>query len=104
MHGCRTGKRRLPGLLPAGSVVAHKTGSLEFGLSADIGIIALGRSGGTVAVAAFVVGSGDTQEQQDYVIARVGRAAYDYFSAQSAQPMSSRGVAAPPLSRPRSMS
>jgi len=78
MHKCRTGSRRLKGLLPPGTRFAHKTGSLEVGLTADMGIIELPAAMGCVAVCAFIMGSADSQERQDRVLARLGRAVYDH--------------------------
>ena len=51
MARCRTGARRLKGLLPSDTFVAHKTGSLD-GVSNDVGIIGL-PNGHEVAVAVF---------------------------------------------------
>jgi hypothetical protein len=76
MRRCATGARRLKGLLPGGTPFVHKTGSLEVGLTADMGIIEASASGAAIAVCAFVMGSTDSQQRQDRVLARLGRAVY----------------------------
>lgn len=51
MGRCVTGKNRLPALLPAGTLVEHKTGTLS-GYSSDVGFITL-PDGRRLAVAVF---------------------------------------------------
>jgi beta-lactamase class A len=80
MTRCSTGKKRLKGLLPIGTRVAHKTGSLPEGVNNDVGIIELPNGGGHVAVAAFVIGLPGEERKQDKVIARIGRTIYDHFA------------------------
>lgn len=75
MSQCRTGRNRIPGLLPEGTPVAHKTGTLN-GLSSDVGFITL-PSGQRVAVAFFARGGSDRPRK----IAQAARAIYDGFSA-----------------------
>jgi beta-lactamase class A len=76
-----TGPRRIKGLLPAGTVVMHKTGSsgTERGVAPatnDIGLIAL-PGGRRLAIAIFVTDSAAGEATRDSVIARIARAAYD---------------------------
>ncbi|HEU4769074.1 MAG TPA: class A beta-lactamase [Pyrinomonadaceae bacterium] len=81
-----TGPKRLPGDLPAGTVVAHKTGS---GLrdqytnvpraTNDIGLITLPNGAGTVAIAVLVSESSLPDTAQEKVIAELARTAYDAF-------------------------
>jgi beta-lactamase class A len=78
MRNCRTGPQRLKGMLPAGTVVAHKTGSIS-GLVNDIGIISLPDNVGSIAIAAFVKGKGPAQEPYEQVIAHAARYVFDYF-------------------------
>ena len=72
---------RLPGDLPRGTVVAHKTGTsgVENGLAAatnDIGLIRL-PDGRQLAIAVFITDSKADDATRDKIIARLGRAAYD---------------------------
>ena len=79
MRRCRTGEKRLKGLLPPGTEVAHKTGTIGRA-SNDVGIIALPDGGGSVAVAVFVKESEKEIPERERVIAQIGRALYDYYS------------------------
>jgi len=88
MERCVTGKRRIPALLPEGTVVAHKTGSLN-NTSSDVGIIQM-PDGRAVAVAIYVTGQG-TRANREARIASITRAIYDGYQAQ---PGSMRGIAA----------
>jgi beta-lactamase class A len=85
MARCQTGRSRLKGLLPAGTEVAHKTGTLG-GVANDIGIITLPNGGGHVAISVFVKGSSAPEEQSDRAIAEVARTVYDYFTVMAADP------------------
>jgi beta-lactamase class A len=76
-----TGSTRLRAGLPAGTVLAHKTGSSgeQDGKAAatnDIGLITL-PDGRHLAVAVFVTDARANEATRDSVIARIGRAAYD---------------------------
>lgn len=78
-----TGLRRLKGLLPAGAVVAHKTGSsgTADGVTAatnDVGLMTL-PGGRHIAVAVFVSDSKADASAREEVIAKVGRAAWSYW-------------------------
>ena len=75
MARCRTGKNRIPGLLPPGTKVQHKTGTLR-GLSTDVGFITL-PSGKRIAVAFFARGGSNRPR----TIATAARAVYDGFAA-----------------------
>jgi beta-lactamase class A len=75
------GPHRIPGLLPKGTVVAHKTGTSNTrgNLTAatnDIGVITL-PGGRHLAVAVFVRDSRASVADRELVIARIARAAYD---------------------------
>jgi beta-lactamase class A len=72
---------RIKGLLPASTLVAHKTGSsgTENGMTAatnDIGIITL-PDGRHLAIAVFVSDSKADASTRDSVIARIARAVWD---------------------------
>ncbi|MDR3694458.1 class A beta-lactamase, subclass A2 [Mucilaginibacter sp.] len=80
-----TGPNRLKGLLPAGTVVAHKTGTSPTnaeGLSPatnDVGIITL-PNGKHLIISVFVCNSTDDEATREGVIAKIGKAAFDYYS------------------------
>ena len=76
-----TAPHRIKGLLPPGTVVAHKTGSsgTRDGVTAatnDIGIVTL-PDGHHLAIAVFVSDSKVDDDARDRVIAKIARAAYD---------------------------
>lgn len=77
MARCRTGEARLKGLLPPGTVVAHKTGSLD-GIANDVGFVTL-PNGRQFAIAVFVKGDSKGAPARERVIAEIARTAYDYF-------------------------
>ncbi len=78
MERCQTGKSRIRGLLPQGTDVAHKTGSLG-GVANDIGFITLPGDAGHVAVSIFTKASNKPEEASEKAIAEVARTIYDYF-------------------------
>lgn len=73
MAKCETGKNRMKWLLPAGTPVEHKTGTLN-GVADDVGFISL-PDGHRVAVAIFTRGGSD----RPHTIAEAARAIYDGF-------------------------
>ncbi|HEY4271902.1 MAG TPA: class A beta-lactamase [Candidatus Udaeobacter sp.] len=84
------GAKRLKGQLPAGTVVAHKTGTggTRDGITSatnDIGIIML-PDGRHLAVAVFVSDSAADDATRDAVIARIAKAAWDWASSVPQQP------------------
>lgn len=87
MAESNTGPKRLKGLLPAGTVVAHKTGTSgteKNGITAatnDIGIITL-PNGRHVAIAVFVADSPADEATREGVIARIARAVWDRNSGR----------------------
>jgi beta-lactamase class A len=79
-----TGSKRLKGLLPAGTPVAHKmgTGPDREGVNAatnDIGLILL-PGGRHMAVAVFIAKSRQSLDEREAIIARIAKAAYDYWT------------------------
>ena len=74
MRRCLTGSNRIKGLLPAGTAVEHKTGTLS-GVTDDVGFISL-PDGRRVIVAAFARGGAN----RPAAIARAARAVYDAFA------------------------
>ncbi len=76
-----TGPKRLKGLLPANTIVAHKTGTSGTvnGVTAatnDIGLVTL-PNGQHLAIAVFVADSPADSTTREGVIARITRAVYD---------------------------
>ena len=78
MKRCRTGAGRLKGILPEGTEVAHKTGTIGKTLN-DVGIITLPNGAGHVIVTAFVKKSDRPDAERERAIAEAARAAHDYF-------------------------
>jgi beta-lactamase class A len=78
MDRCQTGKSRIKGLLPQGTDVAHKTGSLG-GVANDIGFITLPGDAGHIAISVFTKASSKPEEAAEKAIAEISRTIYDYF-------------------------
>jgi beta-lactamase class A len=82
MQETSTGPKQIKGLLPAGTVVYHKTGrsgTNEQGITAatnDIGIITL-PNGKHLAIAVFVSDTPVDMATRESVISRIAKAAYD---------------------------
>ncbi|WP_259070444.1 class A beta-lactamase, subclass A2 [Mucilaginibacter sp. X4EP1] len=80
-----TGPKRIKGLLPDGTVVAHKTGTSPTnaeGLSPatnDVGIITL-PNGNHLIVSIFVCNSTDDEATRDSIIAKIAKASYDFYN------------------------
>jgi len=81
MRRCRTGDARLKGLLPAGTEVLHKTGSIG-GTTNDVGIVTLPEGAGHVAIAVFVKASEKETPARERAIAEITRAVHDFFLFQ----------------------
>ena len=77
MERCRTGKARLRAMLPPGTRIAHKTGTLN-GLGNDTGIVTL-PDGRMFVITVFVMKDHRGHEMRDRIMAEAARAAYDYF-------------------------
>ena len=82
MSRTRTGPGRLKGLLPKGTPVAHKTGTIG-GVANDVGYVTL-PDGRRFAIVVFTNSSTTSTADQDRAIAEVSRTLYDfyYLSAQ----------------------
>ncbi len=82
-----TGSQKIKGLLPLGTVVAHKSGlsgTNDKGITAatnDIGIVTL-PNGKHFIVAVFYGNTKMNDKESDRVIAEVAKAAWDYFLAK----------------------
>jgi len=86
MYRCLTGEARIKGVLPPGTRVAHKTGSLgpASGIRGgrtvnDVGIVDLPGGAGHVVTVVFVKNAEDAAAGER-AIAQIARAAYDYFA------------------------
>jgi beta-lactamase class A/beta-lactamase class A VEB len=85
MKETTTGKNRLKGFLPQGTIVAHKTGTSgtnKEGLTPainDIGIIFL-PNGQHFFISVFVTGSKENDETNEKIIADIAKATYDFYT------------------------
>ena len=79
MVKCKTGPDRIKGLLPDGTIVAHKTGTLA-GLSDDVGIVTL-PNGRKFVIAVFTVGIAEGPVRAK-IIAEAARTAFDYYATR----------------------
>ena len=75
MAKCQTGRNRIKSMLPAGTPVEHKTGTLN-GLADDVGFISM-PDGHRIAVAIFTRGGSDRPR----TIAAAARTIYDGFKS-----------------------
>jgi beta-lactamase class A/beta-lactamase class A VEB len=88
MKKTETGKDRLKGQLPKGTVVAHKTGwsgMNKAGITAatnNIGIVFL-PNGQHFYISVFVANSKEDMKTNEKIIADIAKAAWDYFTARS---------------------
>ena len=82
MSRTRTGSGRLKGLLPKGTPVAHKTGTIG-GVANDVGFVTL-PDGRRFAIVVFTKSSTTSEADRDRAIAEISRSLYDfyYFAAQ----------------------
>ena len=78
MYRCQTGEARLKGVLPAGTEVAHKTGTIGQTTN-DVGIIDLPGGAGHVVAVVYVKESAVEIPEREAVIAQIARAIHDYF-------------------------
>jgi beta-lactamase class A len=77
MSRTRTGNGRLKGLLPKGTPVAHKTGTIG-GVANDVGYVTL-PDGRRFAVVVFTKSSTTSEADRDRAIAEVTRTLYDFY-------------------------
>ena len=78
MYRCQTGAARLKGVLPPGTAVAHKTGTIGQTTN-DVGIIDLPGGAGHVVTVVYVKESQVEVADREPVIAQIARAIHDYF-------------------------
>lgn len=80
-----TGPHRFKGMLPAGTIVAHKTGTSGTNAEGvtpatnDVGIITLS-NGKHLAISVFVCNSTDDEVTRESIIAKIAKAAFDFYS------------------------
>lgn len=83
MEKTTTGRKRIKGLLPEGTVVAHKTGmgGKDEIISAinDVGIVTL-PNGKHVAIALFISNPKESVEKLESVMAKISKAVFDYYT------------------------
>jgi beta-lactamase class A len=84
MTACKTGNRRLRGLLPDGIAFAHRTGTTDTtdGITAgtnDVGILTLPDRKGAVLIAAFLRRATGSIDEREAALARVGRLVFDRY-------------------------
>jgi len=75
-----TGPGRIKGLLPVGTPVAHKTGTVG-GIANDVGFVTL-PDGRRFAVAIFTKSSTTPPADRDRAVAETARVLYDFFALQ----------------------
>ena len=75
-----TGPGRIKGLLPVGTPVAHKTGTVG-GIANDVGFVTL-PDGRRFAVAIFTKSSTTPPADRDRAVAETARILYDFFALQ----------------------
>ena len=76
-----SGRRRMRGLLPSSTFVAHKTGTMGGAIN-DVGIVALPEGAGHLIVSVFVNTLRSTAWRRERTIAEMTRLLYDYFSGE----------------------
>lgn len=77
MSRTRTGAARLKGILPKGTPVAHKTGTIG-GVANDVGYVTL-PDGRRFAIVVFTKSSTTSEADRDRAIAEVTRTLYDFY-------------------------
>jgi len=78
MQRCRTGAGRLPGRMPAGTVIAHKTGTVGGSVN-DVGVMTLPDGKSQIVIAVFIKESDKPMEERERVIAEIARSVRDHF-------------------------
>jgi beta-lactamase class A len=77
-----TGRRRLRGALPPGTPAIDKTGTGRDGSGTnDVGVVTLPGGRGHLALAVLITGSKLTPDQQESLIAELGRVAFDAYAS-----------------------
>jgi beta-lactamase class A len=79
MFKCQTGQGRIKGLLPPGTAVAHKTGTIG-GTANDVGLIVLPDGLGHVALSILAKDFTRDTSEVEKIISQCARYVYDYFT------------------------
>lgn len=81
MARCETGASRIKGKLPNGTIVMHKTGTLDtfHGVTNNAGVISLPDGKGNVAIVVFIKNGKNKVEDNEEIIADISQAVYNYF-------------------------
>ncbi len=82
MQRCITGLKRLRAMLPPGSDVKDKTGTIGGSVN-DVGIITLPEGHGRIVIAVYIKKSAKPIEERERAIAQIGRSVYDYMLIES---------------------
>jgi len=78
MERCETGETRIKGMLPEGTVVYHKTGTIGQTTN-DVGIVELPWDAGSIVVVIFIKEAEVDNEQSEKIIAEIARSLYDFY-------------------------
>jgi beta-lactamase class A len=78
MERCRTGKSRLAGRMPPGTILADKTGTIGGSVN-DVGVVTLPDNAGQVTMAVYIKKSDAKPEDRERVIAEIARSIRDYY-------------------------
>jgi beta-lactamase class A len=81
MERCKTGSARIRALLPEGTVVASKTGTVS-GYVNDIGIIDLPNEKGKLILAIYLVDKSVSMKESENVVANISKIIFDYVSVK----------------------
>jgi len=79
MSESMTGPHKIREAVPAGSIVAHKTGSMP-GTSNDVAIVTSPDGKHHMAIAVFTKGSKQSDAQQDAIVRQFAQTAYERFT------------------------
>jgi beta-lactamase class A len=78
MKRCQTGKDRIRGMLPPGTTVYNKTGTIHKVVN-DIGIVRLPGDTGNIVTVIFIKDAKIESDECEKIIAHIARSLYDHF-------------------------
>ena len=81
---CNTGDDRIKGLLPDGTTVYHKTGTIG-NVTNDVGIVSLPGNLGNMVIVVFIKEANTDTDESEQIIAEISRLLFDYFSLNSGE-------------------
>ncbi|KKP23886.1 MAG: Beta-lactamase [candidate division TM6 bacterium GW2011_GWF2_28_16] len=79
MLKCHWGKEKIPGLLPQGTKIWHKTGRMDK-ITSDVGIVELPKNKGHLVIALYTNKSKSSIDIQERKMAQISKLLFDYFS------------------------